>query len=194
MDLRRRARSTRSATQKPAAGWRFGHSISFSPGSVSSPSPTSAPIFRTLFGARAPRTSVTSCWKNTTSRRAPSRPSASSHPGLPAPFAIYLHAGHTARVEIDQRPFAPVCCLCPAQGRRSTIFPTRRARCTCAGEINFDPAPETGAQECHTGILSASTRYCNNIPPVNVHPGPTLYRIERNAPANRSAHADVPTK
>ena len=125
MDLRRRARSTRSATQKPAAGWRFGHSISFSPGSVSSPSPTSAPIFRTLFGARAPRTSVTSCWKNTTSRRAPSRPSASSHPGLPAPFAIYLHAGHTARVEIDQRPFAPVCCLCPAQGRRSTIFPTR---------------------------------------------------------------------
>jgi hypothetical protein len=52
--------------------------------------PKSAPTFRSRPGLRMPQLCDLWCGKNTTSRRAPQRPSATSHPRLPAPLTIDL--------------------------------------------------------------------------------------------------------
>ena len=106
---------------------------------------------------------------------------------LPAPFAMYHRPGLSAPI-VDDRRADRAGWLHPPCTRR---LPDERSHATDGANHPsappyLDRAPNSIAQKCLTGILSALIGYCNNSGPVNVQPERSLHRIERNAMANRS--------
>lgn len=158
-------------------------------------SPNSALTFHRRPVTKSSQTRAVCCRKNTTSRRPLPRPSASFHPRLPAPISINVCPGFPAPVIDD---FGADCAgwsyLPCTRQIPDDHFRTVHDTAFALARPSSIRRRRTGARKCHSGILSARTRYCNNSTVVNVHLASSPRTIERNPGANRSARSNVPTK